>query len=146
MVVISAAHGSPEWALPWGLQAVANSILKTAQGEEPLWCAQLRAGTTSQPGEDAQGCAQSRLEELWAWRQILFLALKKTCHKNNCNNGFCNKIYVNDESVSWSPILTNEISSTCKFNCELMIIMWSLCLVQWLSNCIRGESSCTVLK
>lgn len=36
--------------------------------------------------------------------------------------GFCNKIYVNDESVSWSPILTNEVSNTCKFNCELMSV------------------------
>lgn len=53
---------------------------------------------------------------------ILLALKKKNCNKNNCNNIFCNKIYVNDESVSWSPILTNEVSNTCKFNCELMII------------------------
>lgn len=53
---------------------------------------------------------------------ILLALKKKNCNKNNCNNIFCNKIYVNDESVSWSPILTNEVSNTCKFNCELMIV------------------------
>lgn len=41
---------------------------------------------------------------------------KKPCNENNCNNGFCNKIYVNDEPVSWSPRVTNEISSKFNFN------------------------------
>lgn len=47
---------------------------------------------------------------------IILLALKKTCNENNCNNGFCDEIYVNDESVSWSLIVTIEISSKFNFN------------------------------
>lgn len=42
--------------------------------KEPLWSAQLKAGIMSKPDEIAQSCAQSCFEDLWGWRQILFLS------------------------------------------------------------------------
>lgn len=37
---------------------------------------------------------------------------------------FCNKIYVNDDSASWSPTVTNGISSKFNFN-EIPVDLWA---------------------
>lgn len=51
---------------------------------------------------------------------ISLLALEKN------NFAVLNKNCVNDVSVSLSLTLNNKISSTCKFNCEMMIIQLQL--------------------
>lgn len=68
------SHRSLELAIFWGMKAVTYSIITKIRLEGTSWSAQLKAGIMSKPDEIARGCAQSCFEDLWGWRQILFLS------------------------------------------------------------------------
>lgn len=110
----------------WGMRAATcSSIIRKLRSEgTSLVCPTLcRDSVTARLG--CSGLCPAKFGRSQGWRHSIFIALLalKKKRKTKQHHLYCtNNIYGNDVSGPLSLILSNEISSTCKFNCEMIII------------------------
>lgn len=113
------SHCSLELAIFWGMNAVTYSIITKIRLEGTSLVCPAQSRDNVKARWDCSGlCPIMFWRSLRMETDLIFIIL--LFWKNNF--AVLHKIYVNHVSVSLSLILTNEISSTCKFNCEMMII------------------------